>query len=203
MIRGNWIYQNLIPDRYKKKSGVLDYEFGVFEPWWQTYKYALTIDDKIIAITPSAYCFVRIENSHIPMAIDSIHNPKLAEAILLTGKVLLTSNRIEKYLTLYKAHECLVPRPAIEFAAIRHSLAHASSILERPKTIATLKQIFGTTKVDLNKHRHTRLFYLTFGGLLTANDKTLYKTLCESLDEYRIDLKYKSLLPDWRVRRVQ
>jgi hypothetical protein len=197
--QNNLKFRELIPRCFRSASGVDHHEFLICTPWHHPYRYAENSAGRIAEFDTSAFCSVAIEENLTPMLVRKSTNPIEFEAVILFGQLLFASTRLQKYLTLHKAYECLVSNRDIRLSAIRHALAHPGSTLTNLRTRHALTSVFGDAQIDFKKHVHVRLFYETFGELLIAVDKTLSDRLVAILAyTYAVPPDIK-LLHDWRV----
>lgn len=103
---------------------------------------------------------------------------QLIDALRYMGKLTVTVPRTEKFLRLFKAYECLGrPGDGAEFAAVRHGLSHAPSMLNEQRTVARLRDLFGAVEIDLANSGHVRVFWSVFGALLRHSDRFLQERL--------------------------
>jgi hypothetical protein len=152
-----------------------------------------------VSIPASAYCEVASDTGFWRLLVDRAVLPKVAEAILLFGELLFASGRVEKYMTLFKASECLSEGRDADASAIRHGLSHAASVLARPATKAALQRIFGTVSIDLNKGHHLKEFYRHFGLLLIETESLLYAQLLSLRGRAGRLKPGEAPLHDWQV----
>jgi hypothetical protein len=193
-------YASLVPARYHKGTGVERHTFQVVEPWHCAYNYVLHPQGGAMPISPSAYCEVATKSGYRPVLIDIRVHPALAEAVLSLGQMMFTGGRIQKYLLLFRAHECLSETPQIEYAALRHALTHATSKLNRPRTVRTLTRLLGTTSFDPGQSTHLRQFWSLFVRMLIDNDSLLAVAITASLSSIRVLSGRADALLDWRIK---
>ena len=138
-------------------------------------------------IPPAAFCALNTpRGDKLFLLVDVTSYPQLSEAVLLLGKTFFTGkNRAQRYVTLFKAYECLENNPDVMLSAVRHGLSHAPSALSRPKTVAALRELFGTTSIDLSIAAHRRIFYFQLVKLLIAVDSILTSALIDVLPNLR------------------
>lgn len=194
-------YKRMIPVKFEKNSGINNHTFHIRNPFWHPFKYALTVDEKIVKIPPSAGFYIEKGSQMQPLAITTALYPEISEAILLTGSALFAGGRVERFLNIAKAYECLEKTPKIELLATRHGLAHSALFLNRPKTVFELTKNFGSTLIDLKKSAHVRVFYQKFVELLIENDKLLSSKIGTIKNAYKKSKPYKRLLHNWWVER--
>lgn len=166
-------YERLMPKRDWARAPARQHQFRVLKPWWQPYELILTRSRQLRKIEPSAYCELLCEGERRPLLIPLALDPILADAVIGLGKLLLVGGREERFMTLFKVYEALHPNPEMKFAAVRHALAHATIVLNRPKTVSALLDLFGTTRIDLSTYTHQRIFWQVLGSLLTTVDALL------------------------------
>ena len=181
----NFTYRRLVPGRYWQTSGLYGYDFNVLRPWHRSFHIATDPKGEMVSFPESATCGLRIgEQSAKKILIPRKDAPQEFEAVILVGKALFSRWRVEKYMTVYKAYECLNTWRNPMFSAIRHGLSHPSSILTEPRTISTLNQLFGTTTIDLGRNSHLRVFYKHLGMLLKENDDLLHSKLMHRMEQW-------------------
>ena len=163
-------YQGLFPNRFWLSSAASKHRFGVVNPWWQPYEIVQLKSGKLATIEPSAYCELLFDGAYMPLLIPMARYPAIANTVTCLGQV-STGGRAGKYVALYKVYEMVCTKPEIHFAALRHALTHAVSVLNRPKTVGALTSMFGTVHVDLERHRHQVVFWRTLGELLVEVDR--------------------------------
>jgi hypothetical protein len=195
----NWKYLELVPKRFHKRIGLADYAFGVLNPWHRPYNYVRHPGGGAVAIAPAAYCELAAPAGTRHLLVPIAVHPAEGEAVLLIGKLLFTGSRVEKYMSLFKAYECIVATPQIDFAAVRHGLSHPGSMLKRPRTVQALERLFGTTYIDLQRPEHLKQFYVQFGLLLTATDQALQKALIRLFPKLRVLPSARDAILDWQV----
>lgn len=195
----NWYFLWKVPQRYQHLSGLDKYDFKIRHPWHKPFGFALTKSHTVQRISPSAHCVIIHRDQVAHILISTHSHPELSQAILLLGQFHFSGNRTQKYLTLFKAYECIADHPKMEFAALRHALTHPDSKLNRPKTLAALHSLFGTTRVNLAKHTHLSRFYKLLGLLLIETDSLLYALLEKNYQRYAMDSNLSSVLLDWQV----
>jgi hypothetical protein len=195
----NFKYDRLVPRHLQKAAGVATYVWQVNEPWQRPYNYVRHPKGGALQIPPSAYCQLLDGAEYIHLLVPVQSHPELAESLLLFGQALFTTNRVERYLKLHKSFESLGPHGFHDFTAVRHGLAHASTALSRPKTVAALKKHFGSAKIDLDDRRHVRQLYIQCGDLLRVLDQVQATRLREALPHLRLIRSHEDVLMDWRI----
>src|ERR1035437_5568043 len=136
-------YQGLFPGRFWLSSAVSKHRFGVVNPWWRPCEIVQLKSGKLSTIEPSAYCELLVNETYVPLLIPVAKHPAVANTVTQLGQ-LSTVGRVGKYVALFKVYEMVCAKPQIHFAALRHVLSHAASVLNRPKTLDALTSIFGT-----------------------------------------------------------
>ena len=97
---------------------------------------------------------------------------------MLMGQVNLgVGNRIQRYLTLYKAYEAVTDKPSSDLSSLRHALAHPATALSSASTVRELRQLFGTKFFDIENSTHQRQFYSRMGVLLIVLDQRMGRLL--------------------------
>ena len=179
----NYQYRRIVPSRFQKRSGVSTHDFLVRTPWHRPYQFAELPDGTIRNFDSSAFCRIEYDGELTPMLVRRSQTPRLYEATLFVGSLLSESRRVQKYLTIHKAYECLELDRDHTLSAVRHSIAHAEIALTRPNTVNALKSLFGSTKIDFNSHSHVRVYYEQLGRLMIRVDQLLHKFLSENIDQ--------------------
>jgi len=189
-------YERIVPMRFRNQSGFNAISFRVVNAWQSPFQYIKDPRGGAIQIPPSAYC--EIENGRV-FLVDINKHPVLAEAILLLGQLLSTNERAQRYNILFKIYECLEPNTKIEFAAIRHALSHATTMLSRPKTVEALNKLFGSAKINLQSYRHQQVFYTQLVLLLKETDIILFTTIKKQQHLLRHFSSPGEVLHDWQI----
>jgi len=188
-----------MPERFHRSSGLASARLHILDAWHRPFHYIRHPKGGALPISPAALCEIATADGPALFLADLRTQPRLAEAVLLFGKLFFTGNRVQRYVTLYKAYECVETAPAIAFAAVRHGLSHASSTLSRPRTVATLQGLFGSTQIDLGVHRHVRVFYRQLASLLVETDAKLYEAILAAEASLRRLRSRAEALHDWQV----
>jgi hypothetical protein len=179
-------YERLMPKRDWAHATIRLHQFGVLNPWWQPYELIVTRSGQLRRIEPSSFCELFYEGVRRPLLIPLAVDPILADAVIGLGKLLLTGGREERFMTLFKVYEAIHPNPEMQFAAVRHALAHATIVLDRPKTVSALLTLFGTTRIDLSEHTHRKIFWRVLGDLLINVDTLLTSKIELSVNQFRM-----------------
>lgn len=193
---------HLVPTKYHRSSGLEAVDLLVHEAWHRPYRYLRHPKGGAVEIPPAAFCEVEFSAGRQGVLVDIGGFPVLSEAVLLMGKLYFCGIQTERYMTLYKAYECLSTTPSIELAAVRHGLSHAPSKLARPKTVETLRRLFGTTKIDLSRSAHARTYYRQLVVLLGETDRLLAETLWARRRSLRVVGSHRDVLLDWQIDGV-
>ena len=181
----------IVPERYWRACGLDHHQFLVRNCESQSYTCFTDGEGRILReFAEAAYCELRVDDDFLPILVPKKELPSAFEAIILIGNATrwLSKSRVEKYLTVHKAYECLAPRRDPELSAIRHGLTHPGTTLTEPRTVAVLTRLFGSTTIDLQSYRHARIFYCQLGRLLIETDILLHAKLIKNL---------------WRLRRIE
>jgi hypothetical protein len=112
--------------------------------------------------------------------------PILFESTKLINDSLHTGPLEKKYMSLFKAYECLSDKKLITFSSIRHSLSHSRVSLTHKKTLDILIKLFGSTEINLKNSKHRRIFYDNYARLLIEVDKIFFWTIKRHIREGRI-----------------
>jgi hypothetical protein len=198
----NFRYDRLVPKRLQKAAGVATYVWQVNEPRQWPCNYRKHPKGGATPIPPSAYCQLLHDNSYIHLLVPLQVDSRLAESLMLFGQALFTGNRVERYLMLHKSLESLGWQGSHDFTAVRHGLAHASTALSRPRTVAALTKVFGSTRIDLANARHVRQMYLQCGELLRVLDQAQAARLRHLLPRLQVLRSQDEALLDWQVDGV-
>jgi hypothetical protein len=195
-------YSILVPARYRRATGFSRLNLSVREASHQVFRYVRHPRGGAVSIPPSAMCELRHGTRSSVYLIDVVGFPRLAEAVLLYGKVHFTGIRAERYRMLYQAYECLEPHPSLDFAAVRHGLSHAVAALSRPRTVATLKRLFGTVSIDLERSSHVKVFYVQLVRLLVEVDRLLAEAIVRTRDSLLVVPRRRDVLYDRETRTL-
>jgi hypothetical protein len=174
-------YLGLVPERFRNSSGLDRHEFSVLSPAHAPYGYIRQPDGTVSRMSPLVPCRLRTANGIVHVGVRVNTDPALADAVAQMGQLLFSNKRLHKYLSLYQLYESLAPKPALEFAAVRHALSHAPAALTRPMTVKMLLALFGTKSIDLSNHAHRRVFYQQFGRMLIETDRLLGAAITSAL----------------------
>ncbi len=165
-------YKRLFPNRFWSVVAASRHDFAVVNVWWHPFEIVQLQSGELATIEPSVYCTLLRGGKCFPLLIPEVKYPSIANVMRQLGHLVLFggTDRARKYLALFKIYETICPTPDIRFAALRHALAHAVAVLNRPKTIGALKADFGTIHVDLSVYKHQVIFWKIFGDLLVLVD---------------------------------
>ena len=188
--------------RYHRSSGLSKARLHVRKAWHGPYRFIRHPKGGAMPIPPAAFCALHTpRDDKLFLLVDVASFPQLSEAILLLGQTFFTGrNRAQRYVTLFKAYECLEKNPDLMLSAVRHGLSHAPSALSRPRTVAALRALFGTTSIDLSLVTHCRVFYFQLVKLLIAVDSILTSALIDVLPHLRKVTSEDIPLNEWRVK---
>lgn len=129
------------------------------------------------------------------LAVSLSRHPDIAEAVIELGRFQFASKRIDKYLSVYQAYEAIEEHPQLELSVVRHALTHAAAALSRPKTVAALQRLFGTTDIDLGSPRHQKVFYQQLAILLVTTESLLADALAKRMGELYVLRDGDTLFP--------
>lgn len=199
----SWYWQKIIPSKFHKNSGLLNYEFIVRYPYPGPHNYMYPSFKTKRKILTSVYCEVLINNKTQYLFIPKTADAYLYQAISLFVKTLYIGNRIHRYLNMYKAYECLATKPDLILKAIRDGLSHPSTVLTSKNTQQNLISVFGETQIDINKFKHERLFFTYLGQLLKVTDKLIFDRIKSELDNfYHVKYSLDEIL-EWRMNHYR
>lgn len=176
----------MIPLEFQRIAGVLSPEFRVVEARSGKVHFVAVSEERALAIPPSSLCVLNVEGRTVPYLIDSEVFPELAESINLFGQALFEGTRLQRYLTSYRAYECLVNPRAVEFSAIRHSLSHPPALLRDKRARQFLQETFGGLNVNLNKWQHQKVFFRQLGRLVRETDSAIASTILANAPRLRV-----------------
>ena len=162
-------YKRMIPKRYHRDAGFEKFASRLERPWGRPYTY-LYRSGQVVPIAASASVNVHHSGRRICALVERQEAPPLYDAIIHLGEAIMTGVRTQRFTSAFKSYESISSTSDIHLAAIRHALSHPESVLSRPKTVAALNDLFGTTRVDLEIASHLRVFYTQMGRLLIAVD---------------------------------
>ncbi len=165
-------YKKLFPKRFWSVVAASRHDFAVVNSWHRPFELVQLQSGELAAIEPSVYCTLLIDGKSLPLLIPEVKYLHIANIMSQLAHLVLFggTDRARKYLALFKIYETICSKPDIRFAALRHALAHAVAVLNRPKTVNALKAEFGTIHVDLSVYKHQVTFWRIFGDLLVQVD---------------------------------
>lgn len=170
-------FGDIVPLKFQQLSGFDRHLFAVRSAWHRPYRYRWASRGVAESIPDAAFCEVRDKNAFLPCLMPRSAASEVFEAVLLYSATFNATTRVEKYLTPYRALECLQPQPPLEFRAIRHTLANSTSHLRDPSVLEALHRLFGGVTIDFRRYAHQREFYRSLGLLLTVLDHELQHAL--------------------------
>ena len=174
---GRQVYKRMVPQAYHKVAGLRAYQPAVWEVGRGTFDCLVRIGFPVQNIDESAFCVFVRGGREVPALVSRVQAPRLFEAIAHLSAAVLTGVRLHRFTTLFKAYECLVEGPDLHLSAVRHAISHPETVLSRPKTVASLQELFGGTRIDLGLAVHRRVFYRELGRLIIEVDKVIGETL--------------------------
>lgn len=171
-----------VPQKFWKQSRIDSYRALVLEAWNRPVNCYQTQQGELREFPESAHCTIGGSGGAREVLVPKGTLPHLHDASLLFGKISFDIKPwSQRYITLYKAYECLTDDRKEEFSAIRHGLSHPGRKLTHKKTIGALTEIFGTTEIELKEYRHQKKFFCYFGKLLMELDQLLFSSVVRSL----------------------
>jgi hypothetical protein len=178
-------FRHVVPRRYWNRTGLDRYVFNIVDPWTYVVNKRLLPDDNVQEI-PSCLLYSQwyadgVKHFLLPFQEYSV----LCEALLLLART-RRRDRLQRYLTLYKAYELLTDRPDPKYAAIRHAIAHAGSLLTSKETLYALEDALGTRFLNLSRPRDRRVLFCALSEMLMLTDWRLARLL--NLAKRRIEL---------------
>jgi len=189
----------LVPRQYHRSSGLANAQLHIEDSSHFPYRFLRHPKGGAVAIQPSAFCVIREEGRPAGFLVYLSSHPTLAEAIMRMSESLFTGNRAQRYVTLFKAYECLSPAPDAMLSSVRHGLSHASTALSRPATVNALKLLFGTTRIDLDLAPHRRIFYRQLVALLVATDQLVASEVLRNRASLRQLRLGEEPLTEWHI----
>ena len=175
-------YQRAVPKIYRREAELDQYVPRLQKVHGGPFDYLFQGDALPRRIKTSAFCEWRNGRALISVLVPAYESPALYEALIHLNEAVKTGVRLHRFSTAFKAYECLVSKPDVELAAIRHAISHPETILSRPKTVEALRQLFGATRIDLEIATHRRIYYRQLGKLLMRIDSLVGDAL--SLDRH-------------------
>jgi hypothetical protein len=130
--------------------------------------------------------FVRLTSPQYGMYLIT---KKRSEKLYIAGNLFResqhTGHRVQKYLTLFRAYECLTKAGErnIYYSSIRHSLSHSVTSLTKPNVIKALGELFGSLDINLDKFRHRKVFFMNYANMLKDVDTLLFQEIEGMLPE--------------------
>jgi len=127
--------KDLIPKRFASTSPTSNHQFSILRPrHW-------TCDGNVVK------CVLRLREQSVELIIPWETEPILAKAIAGLARLPKNGNWPTKYLDLYKILEAIGHTPEPDHASLRHALAHAPEVLNRPTTVERLNRLFGSVNI--------------------------------------------------------
>jgi len=140
---------DLVPMKFWRLSGIDKHQFQV----------RLINIHPALLTQPSVACSVMRDGVVEQILVHAIACPEAYEALTLLARLTGETPRIERYIDIHRAYECLVSNRNIDYSSLRHALAHASTKLTRPQTVRSLQMRFGTVVVDPRQYSHQKEIY--------------------------------------------
>jgi hypothetical protein len=165
--------RGLIPLQFQVSSGLRAHEFHVLLPSW---RYEHTEE----RTRGQFRCAVREGATVVPAIVSRDCLPGPFEALTVICQVDDETNRVERYLTVYRGYESVQQDQDIDISAVRHSLAHSNSKLRDPAVVASLQRRFGSLSIDFRSCSHQKEFYRSLAKMLIAIDQSLHVAITSS-----------------------
>ena len=191
-----------MPKRFRKRAGVLNHEFSVKFARCRPYTFVQSENGVVEKIEPAFPCAFSNFGKVQIILVSRKWNAKAFDALKTLSGIGDVMPRASKYIELFKAYEALVSKPDIELACIRHALSHPETQITRPKTVATLSEMFGSVGIDLAKYRHTSVFWTMFGRLQRETDAALKEELVLAYSGHKKSLGLVRLIPEMEARAL-
>lgn len=163
--------RRLIPLKFHVSSGLRAHEFRVLPP---SVGYKNSTEEMVRG---RFRCAVRKGATLEPAIVLRDCLPGPFEALTVICQVDDETNRVERYLTVYRGYESVQQDRDIDISAVRHSFAHSNSTLRDPAVVASLQRRFGSLNIDFLVYSHQKEFYRSLGKMLIAIDKSLYMAI--------------------------
>lgn len=197
----NYLFRYIIPLEFWGKSGVDYYEFKTYEPSCRPHSLLWEQDGLIRKIEISAYCGIIIGKDIFHFLISEKCSKDIFDAILFLGtaRIRARGDRIQKYMNLYKAYECICDARKIEFSSIRHCLSHSEKSLSRRSVVKCLEGLFDSKTIDLSKYKHLRVFYEYLGKLLIEVDTILAAHIIKNASKWKMIESQKEIVNPYMV----
>jgi hypothetical protein len=177
-------YGDIVPLEFQRLSRYASHEFRVRDAWRRPYRYLWSADGQPEAIPKAAFCRVMHQGKLQDAVFPESAHAGAFEAVMLRAAAHEENTRPGKFLTAFRAVECLEVKPELEMRSIRHSLAHSTTQLRDPAVTAALRQMFAGLSIDFRKHSHRREFYRWLGDLLVLLDCSLAAVLLAHRDRW-------------------
>jgi hypothetical protein len=117
--------------------------------------------------------------------------PEIYDLISKFNFGIYENGRETRYKNVYLVYEALEKAPDYIFVAVRHAISHPK--LTKRRAITTVKSLFGSERIDLEKRRHNKIFKMMCTELenrarilLDARIRQLAKNSKQSIGVYTI-----------------
>jgi hypothetical protein len=164
---------DVIPMKFHKHSGVLDYQFGIRN----------ARPDQIFYDMPVWPCEVHKDSHWEEVYLPYGKFPHEVEALAILSPLNGETEREGRYIKVHTAYEAVVVDRETDYSAIRHFLAHPIVRLTRLKVRESLVRRFGSTGLDLRNCQHQKEFYRCIGQMLIAVDQSVHKAFISKWDQ--------------------
>lgn len=141
----------------------------------------------------------RVGASHRSLLLSASDYPVLCETLLLLGQLTLgIRNRLQRYMTLYKAYEAVTDRPDPSLRSLRNAVAHPATMLTSALTLSELTRLFGSRFFAIDIPEHQRVFFIHMAQLLIFTDRRLGRLLEHTHRAVTLPTR-RDALHDWQV----
>lgn len=164
---------DVIPLKFQRASGVLSHTFRL-----ATDRYFGSVDQ--LEAFP---ILIQYDGTWSKYLVPMAQFPSEVEALAILAEIDGETERQGRYINIHSAYEAVVRPRDVMLSAIRHALAHPITALTRQDVHAALLSQFGGLRIDLTKHDHQRIIYLSIGAMLIAIDVAIHRTFSTRIRE--------------------
>lgn len=165
-------YSRAIPKAYLKEAGLDTYSSHVVQVRGSCDR-LYRDGGPILQIEESAFCRLLHNGIVVNVIVPRSESPALFDAIIHISESLKAASRFQRFTEAFKAYESLETSPDLNLAAIRHAISHPETALSRPKTVAALRLLFGSSRIELVRPAHRRVFFRELGRLFVKLDELI------------------------------
>jgi hypothetical protein len=170
------VYLRAIPAPEAKRSGIAAFRSRILELGASPVELVwMHSAEKRIPL--SAYCHLKVGRARRQILVPKDQDRRLFDAIIALGEGVTRTDRRLRYIRTYHAYELLAAAKDSDLKAIRHALSHADGTLSNPRTLSSLKGMFGTEVVDLSSRTHRRIHDLHLARMLLEIDRLVVSRL--------------------------